>query len=261
LFAQNPAEIFEKAPPHIDEALRARVSKFYQLQAEKKFRQADALVAEDSKDVFFAADKLYFRGFEIGKITYSENFTKATVMVVLDTDFPSVRVQLQVKMPHTSLWKVIDNEWYWYVIPNPDGSKLTPFGIMHRGPESTTRAALPRIPTPEEILSQVRADKSELRLSSYQPATDEVIVTNAMPGSIRISVEYDQMPGLEIKPDRAEVKAGESVRIVFDYKPPTRAPKPTATARIRVDPTNQVFPVKIEFAIPPEVEKQIRQAR
>jgi hypothetical protein len=46
--AQQPAELFSKAPPTVDAALRARISKFYQLHVESKFRQAEALVAEDT---------------------------------------------------------------------------------------------------------------------------------------------------------------------------------------------------------------------
>ena len=55
--AQEAGNIFEKAPPEVDEALRARITRFYQAFIDGKFRLADALVADDSKDVFFAAEK------------------------------------------------------------------------------------------------------------------------------------------------------------------------------------------------------------
>lgn len=48
-FAQQSDDLFEKAPPNVDEALRARITEFYQYFVDGKFRDADGLVADDSK--------------------------------------------------------------------------------------------------------------------------------------------------------------------------------------------------------------------
>src|SRR5260370_24279308 len=69
--------LFDKAPPDVDEALRARITGFYQAHVDKKFRQADQFVAEDTKDFYYESNKPAYLSFNIGKITYSENFTKA----------------------------------------------------------------------------------------------------------------------------------------------------------------------------------------
>src|ERR1044071_5965016 len=82
LSAQAPADLFHKAPPAVDEALRARIAKFYQLHVDSKFRQAEALVAEDSKDFFYSANKPKYLGFEIKQIIYSDDFTKARAVVI-----------------------------------------------------------------------------------------------------------------------------------------------------------------------------------
>ena len=55
--AQDPADLFRKAPPEVDDALRQRVTAFYQAHVDGKFRAADQFVAEDSKDAFFEAPK------------------------------------------------------------------------------------------------------------------------------------------------------------------------------------------------------------
>ena len=44
-----------KTADEMDEALRARIHKFYQAHVDAKYRIADQVVAEDSKDLFFAA--------------------------------------------------------------------------------------------------------------------------------------------------------------------------------------------------------------
>src|SRR5579885_1559929 len=77
--AQDSSELFDKAPPPIDEALRARVHDFYQAHVSGKFREAFKLVADDSADVFFAAAKQQYKECDTARINYSENFTKALV--------------------------------------------------------------------------------------------------------------------------------------------------------------------------------------
>src|ERR1700726_4555299 len=75
--AQNPADLFSKAPPDVEEALRARISKFHQAHVDGKPRRAEEVVAEDSKDFFYDMKKPKALSFEIGKIEYSKDFTEA----------------------------------------------------------------------------------------------------------------------------------------------------------------------------------------
>src|SRR6478672_5762666 len=81
LSAQDPADLFQKAPP-VDEALRMRITKFFQYHVDAKFRQAESLVAEDSKDFFYSANKPKYMGFEIKNIVYTDDFHKAKAVVV-----------------------------------------------------------------------------------------------------------------------------------------------------------------------------------
>ena len=53
----KPTDIFEKAPPEVDNALRERVSKFFQAHVDGKFRLAEEVIAEDSKDFFYNMEK------------------------------------------------------------------------------------------------------------------------------------------------------------------------------------------------------------
>ena len=68
VFAQTPTDVFHKAPPHVDEALRTRVSQFLQAHVDGKFRNAIDLVADNSKDFYFAMEKRKYLSFEIVKI-------------------------------------------------------------------------------------------------------------------------------------------------------------------------------------------------
>ena len=51
--AQTATNPFDKAPPNVDDALKTRVTEFYQDHIDGKFRKAEQLVAEDSKDAFY----------------------------------------------------------------------------------------------------------------------------------------------------------------------------------------------------------------
>ena len=62
-------------------ALRARVEQFFQLQVAKKYRQAEALVAEDSKDSYYEANKYNIKSFRIDKVEFLEGGTHARVTI------------------------------------------------------------------------------------------------------------------------------------------------------------------------------------
>jgi hypothetical protein len=262
-FGQNPSELFEQAPPQLDQALRARVAKFYQAHVDGKFRVADQVVAEDSKDAFFAADKTRYRGFEIIKITYSEQFTRASVLTTCDTDFVTPMARFPVKVPITSLWKLENGEWFWYLDPRPQRA-LTPFGKRDApvapapepppgGPSGGGPPA--RLPDVADILKQVTVTPTEVRLSSYEPASAEVTVSNRMPGAIRLSLHYAGFPGFKAGLDRTSLGAGESARILVECKPADKRPKPTLTVELQIEPTGQTIPIRVLFAVPPEIEK------
>jgi hypothetical protein len=265
LLGQEKTIPSEQAPPEVDAALRARIKQFYQAHVDGKFRVADQVVAEESKDAFFAATKPRYLGFEIVRINYSDNFTKALAVVSCQSDWYFHGQKSKVNLAANSLWKVVDGLWSWYVLPL--GEMKTPFGTMHYNagdnPDNKTAAPLPPIPGDPQVLAQrilqsVQADKKELMLSSYQSSSGEVKVTNGMQGPISLRADIDgRFTGMTLTLDKSELKAGESAILKIAYEPKDRVPKPTLTARIYVEPTNQVIPIQLFFALPPDLEKQI----
>ena len=264
---QQPAAS-ETAPPEVDAALRARVTQFYQAHVDAKYRLADQVVAEDSKDLFFAAAKPRYKGFEIVRINYSENFTQAEAVVATKGDWVIHGQTMPVTMPLTSKWKIVDGAWFWYLVPLKEYK--TPFGSMDYNAASKNGAAAPApmggLPgDPKElalrILSQVKVEPTNVQLSSYEPSTVDVAVRNDMQGSIRVSADIDgAFPGLSYKWDKKEIPAGSTGILTLICKPKDRAAKPSLTVRVSIDPTNQVVPIRVTFAIPPEIEKLIPPA-
>src|SRR5208337_4282459 len=81
-FAQDAAGVSSNPPADVDQALRARITEFYDLQVKGEFRKADALVAEDSKNFYFTSTKIKYLSFEIVRIDYSDSFTRAKAAVL-----------------------------------------------------------------------------------------------------------------------------------------------------------------------------------
>ncbi len=259
LLAQPTPALFEQAPPDVEQALRARINKFYQAQMDGKFTQALTLVAPDSQDAYLGADKDRCRKFGIISLKFSDRFTRANAVVGCDTDFMADR-PIRVNRPLPTNWKLVDTEWCWYVEPSLTRDRATPWGTMSPGPGGAGSSPLAMMgagPSPAAVQNAVRASKKEILLSSYQAASEEVTLTNTMTGAVTLSLEKLPVQGFEVALDRTELKANESARLSFRYAPPDKSPKPTQTVRVRVQPTAQAIVFEVKFAIPPEVQKLI----
>jgi hypothetical protein len=243
-FAQAPADLFNRPPADVDRALRARISEFYQDHVDGKFRLADALVAEDTKDFFYASNKPKYLSFEIQRIDYSEGFTRAKATILCEqyvmmpgfTDKP-------LKVPTPSTWKLVDGQWYWYV--DQDALRQTPFGPMQPGPASPGGAPprLPAIPSGKDlafIFSQVKADKPAVSLKLGEP--EQVTITNGAQGQVTLSLT-GTLPGIDVKLDRMNLGSGE--KAVVTLRAGNNA-KPGVLS-LRVEQTNQVIPIQVRI--------------
>ena len=265
VFAQSaPTDVFQKAPPHIEEALRGRVTEFLQAHVDGKFRLANEVVAEDSKDTYFAMEKHRYLGFEIVKIDYTDNYTKATVLSTVEVNWrPSARFPNQrVKAPYKTLWKVEDGKWFWHTVNT--GKWETPWGEMKvsgEAPKEEDPAAqvLSQIKNMngKAILNQVSVNKRDVVLKCCENSSDTVEITNGMQGPISLRLESSPVVGLDMKLDRTDLKQGETAKLSFTYAPPTKQAKPNAVAAVRVEPLGTRLPFDLSFSLPPEVQKQL----
>ena len=125
----------------------------------------------------------------------------------------------------------------------------SPFGKMHRGPEGKASGPVTPRPGPDmaAIMSMVKASKGQVHLSSDKPGSDEVILTNTMPGVVTLVLQYASMPGLDIQLDRKELKTGETARLAVRWAPKDKAPPPSLMAQILVQPIGQVFAIWVNF--------------
>ncbi|MGA3028366.1 MAG: hypothetical protein ABSF98_26760 [Bryobacteraceae bacterium] len=114
-------------PPGVEEALRERVRPFYQAYVDEKFRKAYEVVADDSRDAFLIATKPHYDGFEIRKIVFSDDYTKAAVTTEIHTTLVFYGRTAPEKTTLESSWELVDGQWYWYVpAGGPDSTASTP---------------------------------------------------------------------------------------------------------------------------------------
>jgi hypothetical protein len=253
--------LFDKAPPAIDSALRARVKEFYDAHVEKRTVEIFDMVAKDSRQIFFDMEKPVMRSYEVKHVKYSDNFTKAVVLLSIDTDLVMLGFGRQkVIMPLQSTWKIVDGQWMWYVEPyDPEKGVKTPFGVMHKGktgesdadPKQSVLAGMASAPTLEQIQSTVKQSAEKVELSSHQPSSAEVILTNTFAGKVQLGLEVEDLPGLNVRIDKLELEPGEQAKVTFDMKPQGTAKKPNREVRVRVSPTQQLIRIPVEFANPP----------
>src|SRR5271157_2893370 len=236
-FAQNAGDAFNKPPADVDQALRARMTEFYDLHVKGEFRKAEALVAEVTKDLYYSSNKTKYLSFEIGRIEYFDDFTraKATVLCEQHIMMPGFTGK-PMKVPTPSTWKLVDGTWYWYV--DPESLRMTPFGKMTPGPPRESAPAsksIPDIPTtvPDYIYKQVKADKASVTLKAGE--SEQVTITNSAPGPMNISLT-GSVPGVDVKLDRTVLNAGEKAVMTVQAGSDAKS----GVFSIQVEQTNQV---------------------
>ncbi|HWQ56320.1 MAG TPA: hypothetical protein VN442_21715 [Bryobacteraceae bacterium] len=250
LAAQLTTDVFQKAPPAVEEALRARIKEFYQLHVDGKFRQAEALVAEESKEMFYSMNKPKYVSFEIDRIEWSDEFTKAKVTVVCQryVMVPGFTGK-PLPVPTPSRWKVENGQWVWYI--DKDSIGQTPFGKMKAGTvPATGDGKLPALPSEADairMVQQVKVDKTAVALKLNAPSSDQVTVTNPLSGPVTVSISNPSIPGLEIQIAEPTIPGGKQATVVFRYRPGKTKPPASVAAAISSTETGQSFPIKIQF--------------
>jgi len=261
LLAQAPA-----APPEVDQALRARVTEFFQDFVDGKFRLAINLVAEDTQDEYFSSPKAEIKTFKIDGVDFSKDFTDAnvhlTVKQVWKLKAEGFMQDQVVDAPMSTTWKIENGKWVFYHHIDPNGW-VTPMGPSagFRKPDGT--AAIPQklddatVRSEAERLltqNQTSVDKDQVTLSSDKASSAKVVFHNGTPGSVNISVVGlpNNLPGFSAKLDKQVVNSGQDAILEIGYAPAADRQSAPASFAIAVDvePFGRPYYVQIDFGTP-----------
>jgi len=253
-FAQSKVPA-QAAPPEADQALRARVTQFLQYHVEGNFIKAWALVAEDTKEYYFGANKIRLVDFKITDINYSDNFTKASVTAIITRMWRIHAEEEKVVVPMVTDWKVEDGKWVWYFDQN---AKRQVMSMGESDPEAVRKSlrsgATPDL-SPEamqkaaqSILKQSSVDKSSVTLPIDKDSTETVVFHNGYPGSVMLSASVaDQIAGFTAELNKTTLAAGEDAVLELRYVPTGVPPQGPVHVDLRLQPFNKVFPVEVKF--------------
>ncbi|HWR54022.1 MAG TPA: hypothetical protein VN428_23130 [Bryobacteraceae bacterium] len=252
------------APPAVEQALRARITQFFQAHVDGKPRLAMPLVAEDSQDYFFAAEKPKYPGFEIASIQFFDDFTRAVAVVNCEQE---ITVQMfgkqRVKMPRKTNWRIENGQWVWFATKEEREGGAEGITLGTPGKASSN---LPG-PSGAEVrldimkgVSQLKTDKNEIRLQAARESSDSVTVLNPMSGWVTIEVVLPpEVPGLTAKIEKKDVPPKGTGRVEFEYKPTGPLTALEHRAVIRLLPMGRLFPVKVVFQ--KEAEQPVAPAK
>jgi hypothetical protein len=263
---QGAGDLFNRAPAGVEEAARARVTQYFTFQMEGKFRQAEALVCEAGRDAYYDMEKTRWRSFEIIKTTFEDDFQTAKVVVLLGTTMNTPQGALDANYPYVSTWKLEAGNWCFFIDPVRALSRETPFGTMNAGPGDGRGGAGGGSPfvTQEQVLASlkkgVRASTQEVLLSSYEKSSAQVEIVNNLNGQIEMQVTHAPRKGLSVKLERPALGPNSSTMLRLDYDPPDPSAKDELDLVIRISPSGQTIPVKVNFSVPPSVMEKIPEA-
>jgi hypothetical protein len=250
----------QSPPPEVDQALRARVTEFFEDHVQAKFTKAFELVAEDTREYYFAAQKIQFKSFKIDSVTYSDHFTKAAVTLSCERMWRmSAQIpEVQVTQAMSTTWKIENGKWFWYRDANAE-TGLTPMGRSDPsaiGRSNGSPLALPDVSQDAlkkraaEVLKESSVSKTEVTLPADHPSSEQVVFHNGQPGSVLLSVDASaKLDGFSAVLDKKEVRAGEDVVLKIHYDPAGKSTAPAPfTVRVIVTPFNQAFSIAVKFA-------------
>jgi hypothetical protein len=252
LAAGQNSNPFDKPPAAVDAALRARIKEFYDLHVQGQFRKADELVAEDTKDYYFNGRKPQYISYEISRIDYSDNFTKAKAVILCEMYLPMPGFNDKpMKMPTPSAWKIENGKWYWYV--DQKDLRMSPFGgpMVPGPPVKPGQGGVGIIPpaggqmpdismNADFLFKQVQVEKDEVQLSAGDSA--EISVANSAPGDMDLKI-VGVPEGVEATLGKSPLKANEKTSLKIKTSPRARS----GAIQIRVEQTGQIIPVQIKL--------------
>jgi hypothetical protein len=240
VWAQQPSAAAAEA----EAALRVRVEQFFQLQVDKKYRQAEALVAEDTKDAYYDGNKFNIKGFSVQKIELLDGNTKSRVTIKAKvTVIAPAAGPMEFEAPSTSLWKLEAGQWVYYIKQEP--VVQTPFGKIDAagvGGPAPKPAEQGKAPDPVTLQSLVSVDPNSVAITKEAPRS-EVTISNDFPGAVDLALTGDHLEGFSVELEKKHLEAGEKTRVRFEATEGV-VPK-SQVVRIIASPLNRQLDIQV----------------
>jgi hypothetical protein len=252
--AQIPAG--PKAPPEVDQALRARANAFLDYESKGENRKAYELVAEDSKDYYFGVSREKAASFTIDEVQYGPDLSTATVRSTIKRQMRVAGHPVEVPQVEFSLWKLEKGQWVWYHDPAKDTTKsiigplpVAPVETAGESPlpkdigDKREREVAPTILTPRAAI-----DKKLVSFVLGKDGTEQVIFHNGNNGAVRVQAEVRGVRDtITVEPNNHLVDAQADLQFKIIYKPSPESALRGAVL-FAVEPFGSVYVLPVRLA-------------
>ncbi|MEO5924842.1 MAG: hypothetical protein ABIR70_13565 [Bryobacteraceae bacterium] len=255
------------APKEVSQALRERVTQFFEYHRGAINRKAIDMVAEDTKDYYFSSGKVLFTNVQIMNLDFSKDFQKAAVRLETTQMWQVGTQSTLATTPVVVTWKMEDGKWVWYLDNQMMSRSATPMGESAPPPTADGKL-LPQplvnadgtlnIPSDfaeparvaaqsEAILSQAGVDKTVVTFNAGESNEDKITFHNGFTGQVSLKLyEAPQIPGLKITLSKSDLGPREDavVKFVYDGTVVPAALARPYTIRLGLAPFAQEYPIK-----------------
>lgn len=236
----------QPAPNPSEAALRARVKQFYQMIVDKHYREAEQIVAPESRDYYYDNEKPRITDFDIQAISWEEGHQKANVTLVSNFKLRTPRGEYSTKLPYVTHWEFKDGEWWWFF--EKESIRPSAFGPMRVNPELAKKSGInisemiAKGPKPAQFAVTVKADQTAIRMSDASEPK-RVTLSSTFPGTVKLSARVLSGTGFDV-----ELKAGElAVNGKTELVVTRREGQPFQAGHIAVlvNPTSQLLDIGV----------------
>lgn len=265
LFLLALPALAQTPPPDVDQALRTRVTEFFQDFIDGQFRKALDLVAEDTKDEYFSSAKAQIKTFKVDTVKYDDSLANAVVTLTVKQIMRVQFEEVPVDVPMTTDWKIENGKWMFYKKPKTGTAWLTPMGpsnvdVLKQNADGSLN--IPKkldqdtlLAAARQIFQQSSVDKDQVKLAAGKASSEKVVFHNGAQGSVSLDLSgAPKLPGFSVKLDKTTVNFGEDAAIEIAYTPPpdqdASAVPPPANLTLLVAPFNQAFQIRVTFEPP-----------
>src|SRR5579863_10120906 len=246
-----------KAPPEVEQALRARANAFLNYESKGDFRKAYDLVAEDSKDYYFGATKEKSASFTNDEVEYGSDLSTATVKSTMRRQTMLAGHMVEVPQILISQWKLEKGEWVWYHDPSKDVTK-TIIGPLAVAPmETATDSRIPKEISDKlarEVATKIIAapkatiDKKSIAFTLGKEGTDQVTFHNSNNGQVRVLAEVRGVADtITVEPNDLMADPQADVPFKIIYKPRPESPL-RGVVQFTIEPFGSVYVLPVSLA-------------
>jgi hypothetical protein len=245
---------FRNAPPEVEKTFRDRVTQFYTHFQQGQFRLAEQMVAEESRDAFYAVNKTRILGFEVQTIEFNSDLNQAKALVACQMLVPMLGSST-LHVPLQSQWKLIDGEWYIFMDTHQSsgGGYNSPAGEMkfnqNAGPGAAPSSFTPPNLATLKNMYQVSEKRLQFPRESTEPVTRTITVSNNAQGDLTVHRETAYLPAglqVDLQPERIAPGAEGTISFTYDSKAGKGAPG-AVEVEFLVMPITQTFTVGLIF--------------